>query len=75
MKWASLANIKQSQEWLSAGCELQSLGRGGEGNFLEARLRLCFFGIETAFPVKKNLLNIMLFIVILIQDTEHRNDI
>lgn len=75
MKWASLANIKQSQEWLSAGCELQSLGRGGEGNFLEARLRLCFFGIETAFLVKKNLLNIMLFIVIPIQDTEHRNDI
>ena len=48
---------------------------GGEGNFLEARLRLCFFGIETAFLVKKNLLNIMLFIVIPIQDTEHRNDI
>lgn len=75
MNWASLANIKQSQEWLSAGCELQSLGRGGGGNFVEARLRLCFFGIETAFPVKKNLLNIMLFIVIPIQDTEHRNDI
>lgn len=72
MNWASLANIKQSQEWLSAGCELQSLGRGGEGNFVEARLRLCFFGIETAFPY---LLNIMLFIVIPIQDTEHRNDI
>ena len=48
---------------------------GGEGNFVEARLRLCFFGIETAFPLKKNLLNIMLFIVIPIQDTEHRNDI
>ena len=46
-----------------------------EGNFVEARLRLCFFGIETAFPVKKNLLNIMLFIVIPIQDTEQRNDI
>ena len=42
---------------------------------VEDRLRLCFFGIETALPVKKNLLNIMLFIVIPIQDTEHRNDI
>ena len=56
---------------LSAHCELRSLVKDGREGLCRSWVTTVFCGLEAAFPVKKKLLKITLFMVIPIQDRTH----